>query len=111
LDTPNQTPSLLAVTDLATDATARKRRFWLRMMLVNTAILLLSPLVGLMGTVAGMKRAFAALSDTGVAEPQQLSSAIGSSLVSTVGGLVIAAIAFGLLVLSVVRYFLLPKPA
>jgi biopolymer transport protein ExbB/TolQ len=111
MDTPNQSSCQPSTTGVATDQVARKRRFWLRMMLVNTAILILSPLVGLVGTVAGMKRAFGALSDTGVADPQQLSSAIGSTLVSTVCGLVIMAIAFGLLVLSVVRYFLLPKSA
>lgn len=51
------------------------------------AILQLSPLLGVVGTIAGMMKAFRALGDAGVADPAQLSDSIGQVLVSTATGI------------------------
>jgi biopolymer transport protein ExbB/TolQ len=51
------------------------------------AILQLSPLLGVAGTIASMMKAFRALGDAGVADPAQLSVSIGQVLVSTATGI------------------------
>jgi biopolymer transport protein ExbB len=54
-----------------------------------------APMVGLLGTVTGMIRAFGTLGATGIGDPSSLSSAIGEVLVATASGLFIAIPAFG----------------
>ena len=54
-----------------------------------------TPMIGLLGTVTGMIRAFATLGRSGIGDPSSLSSAIGEVLVATASGLVIAIPAFG----------------
>jgi len=53
-----------------------------------------SPMIGLLGTVTGMIRAFATLGASGIGDPSSLSSAIGEVLVATASGLFIAIPAF-----------------
>ncbi|MEM1059536.1 MAG: MotA/TolQ/ExbB proton channel family protein [Verrucomicrobiota bacterium] len=53
-----------------------------------------SPMIGLTGTVIGMIRAFQALGQTGIGDPSALSAAIGEVLVATAGGLAVAIPAF-----------------
>lgn len=53
-----------------------------------------TPMVGLTGTVFGMIKAFDTLGQAGVADPGKLSGAIGEVLVCTGGGLVVAIPAF-----------------
>jgi biopolymer transport protein ExbB len=53
-----------------------------------------SPMIGLLGTVTGMIRAFATLGSAGIGDPSSLSSAIGEVLVATASGLFIAIPAF-----------------
>ena len=54
-----------------------------------------TPMIGLLGTVTGMIRAFATLGAKGIGDPSSLSSAIGEVLVATASGLIIAIPAFG----------------
>ena len=54
-----------------------------------------TPMIGLLGTVTGMIKAFAKLGAAGIGDPSGLSSAIGEVLVATASGLVIAIPAFG----------------
>lgn len=54
-----------------------------------------TPMIGLVGTVTGMIRAFATLGSAGIGDPSSLSAAIGEVLVATASGLVIAIPAFG----------------
>jgi len=54
-----------------------------------------TPMIGLLGTVTGMIRAFGTLGRSGIGDPSSLSSAIGEVLVATASGLVIAIPAFG----------------
>ena len=53
-----------------------------------------SPMIGLLGTVTGMIRAFATLGSAGIGDPSSLSSAIGEVLTATASGLFIAIPAF-----------------
>ena len=54
----------------------------------------ITPMVGLTGTVFGMIHAFDTLGSSGVGDPSKLSEAIGEVLVCTGGGLVVAIPAF-----------------
>jgi biopolymer transport protein ExbB len=54
-----------------------------------------TPMLGLLGTVTGMIRAFDQLGASGISDPSGLSSAIGEVLVATASGLFIAIPAFG----------------
>jgi|SRR5690606_8778701 len=54
----------------------------------------ITPMVGLTGTVFGMIHAFDTLGSSGVGDPSKLSAAIGEVLVCTGGGLVVAIPAF-----------------
>lgn len=53
-----------------------------------------TPMIGLLGTVTGMIKAFATLGATGIGDPSSLSAAIGEVLVATASGLFIAIPAF-----------------
>ncbi|MEQ1861660.1 MAG: MotA/TolQ/ExbB proton channel family protein [Chthoniobacteraceae bacterium] len=54
-----------------------------------------APMIGLLGTVTGMIKAFATLGTSGIGDPSSLSAAIGEVLVATASGLFIAIPAFG----------------
>jgi biopolymer transport protein ExbB len=53
-----------------------------------------APMIGLLGTVTGMIKAFAKLGSSGIGDPSGLSAAIGEVLVATASGLIIAIPAF-----------------
>jgi biopolymer transport protein ExbB/TolQ len=55
--------------------------------MVFGVLLLGAPLVGLVGTVLGMNRAFAELGHSGISDPEALGSQIGTTLLSTAAGL------------------------
>ncbi len=50
----------------------------------------ISPLLGLTGTVFGMIRTFAIISEKGIAHPSQLAGGISEALITTATGLVVA---------------------
>lgn len=54
-----------------------------------------TPMIGLLGTVTGMIKAFATLGSSGIGDPSALAGAIGEVLVATASGLFIAIPAFG----------------
>jgi len=54
-----------------------------------------TPMIGLLGTVTGMIKAFDTLGSAGIGDPSALSEAIGEVLVATASGLFIAIPAFG----------------
>ena len=54
-----------------------------------------TPMLGLLGTVTGMMRAFSTLGASGIGDPSQLAGAIGEVLVATASGLGLAIPAFG----------------
>jgi biopolymer transport protein ExbB len=111
LDTPYQPPSQLAVPNRATDATARLRRFWLRMIWVGVAGVIIPPMLGLLGTVIGMVLAFGHLRNTGTADPSALANDVSIGLLSTLYSLIISVLALIFLIVAIIRYRSLPKPA
>lgn len=54
----------------------------------------ISPMVGLLGTVTGMIKAFATLGTGGIGDPSKLAAAIGEVLIATATGLIVAIPAF-----------------
>jgi biopolymer transport protein ExbB len=53
-----------------------------------------TPMIGLVGTVMGMMKAFANMGDSGIGDPSGLAAAIGEVLIATASGLAIAIPAF-----------------
>lgn len=53
-----------------------------------------APMIGLLGTVIGMMKAFATLGGSGISDPRKLASSIGEVLTATASGLFIAIPAF-----------------
>ena len=69
-------------------ASASTRNYYLNLIGVVT------PMLGLTGTVLGMMRAFATLGTSGIGDPSALAGSIGEVLVATASGLFIAIPAF-----------------
>ena len=72
--------------------------------LVVGALLTLSPLFGMLGTVVGMMTAFDALGTHGAGDTEQLSVGIGGALVSTAIGWVLFVPGIILLTISIIHY-------
>lgn len=58
--------------------------------IISGALMMLSPFIGLIGTVLGMKRAFAEIGSAGPGDPARLSAAIGETLISSAAGMLVA---------------------
>ena len=82
----------------------RKKIFWNRAAWVSFALFVVPPLLGVIGTVNGMRKAFAALGAQGVGDPKILSAAIGEILIATAAGLLFALPAFVFLIISIIRF-------
>jgi biopolymer transport protein ExbB/TolQ len=70
------------------------------------AILQLGPLVGLAGTIIGIRRAFEQLgtSGTGIGDPAHLSGAIGHVLIWALVGFALSVVGLVLLFIALLRY-------
>lgn len=79
----------------------RKKIFWKRAVWVSLALSAIPPLLGVIGTIYGMRKAFAALGEQGVGN---LAAAIGEVLVATAVGLLFALPGFVLLIISITRF-------
>ncbi len=53
-------------------------------------IAMISPLLGLLGTVVGMIQTFDVLTTTGIAKPNELAGGISTALITTAAGLIVA---------------------
>ena len=73
--------------------------------IVIGSLLMLSPLVGLLGTVFGMTRAFNTLGSSGIADPQALSASVHTVLVSTAVGFFLCPVGIVLFTLSLIFFF------
>ena len=65
----------------------RNRRTFLRIGFAVGVLLACAPLFGLLGTMAGMARAFRTLGDSGIGDPRSLAGAIGEMLFVSAGSL------------------------
>lgn len=70
----------------AIDNRETRMGFWLNLISVIAAV---SPMVGLLGTVSGMIKAFQKIGMGGMGKPEQLAGNIGEALITTAAGLVV----------------------
>ena len=70
----------------AIDGQETRMNFWLNIISVIAAI---SPMIGLLGTVSGMIKAFQKIGMGGMGKPEQLAGNIGEALITTATGLVV----------------------
>ena len=86
-DAPDKgVPFAEAAMNEAIDAQETKMNFWLNMISVIAAI---SPMIGLLGTVSGMIKAFQKIGLGGMGKPEQLAGNIGEALITTATGLIV----------------------
>ena len=86
-DAPDKgVPFAEAAINEAIDAQETKMNFWLNMISVIAAI---SPMIGLLGTVSGMIKAFQKIGLGGMGKPEQLAGNIGEALITTATGLIV----------------------
>ncbi len=83
-----------ATDDAIFEELERTRAVFLSRISYLSVIGVITPMIGLTGTVFGMIHAFDTLGSSGVGDPAKLSEAIGEVLVCTGGGLVVAIPAF-----------------
>ncbi|MBC8039134.1 MAG: MotA/TolQ/ExbB proton channel family protein [Opitutaceae bacterium] len=83
-----------ATDDAIFEETERARGVFNARISYLSVIGVITPMVGLTGTVFGMIQAFDTLGSSGVGDPSKLSEAIGHVLVCTGGGLIVAIPAF-----------------
>jgi biopolymer transport protein ExbB/TolQ len=84
-----------------------RKRNLLKAGIIIGALLTAAPVLGVLGTLFGMTRAFTALGSSGVSDPQALSEGIGTSLVSTAVGFALCPV--GVVIFTLSR-FLLSSP-
>lgn len=75
------------IRDVLQDTGRREATLLTRRLNVLEIVAAASPLMGLLGTVTGMIRVFAAVSDVGVGDPKALSGGISEAMVTTAAGL------------------------
>lgn len=78
-------------------------------MWISIAGVIAPPMLGLIGTVVGMRSSFGEVSSTGLADPHSLVEGISSAVVSTAWGLAISLIALIVFFGVLIRYLTLPK--
>ncbi|MEM6912066.1 MAG: MotA/TolQ/ExbB proton channel family protein [Verrucomicrobiota bacterium] len=79
-----------AVEDSMAEFTVREQKGYLGLLTYFSVIAQAAPMMGLLGTVSGMIKAFSTLEQTGGADPSALSGNISEALVTTASGLIIA---------------------
>lgn len=70
---------------------------------------IIPPMIGLVGIVFGVKKAFGEIGSSGIGDPAALSAYIGEMLVYTATGFVISVAPFMVLVGALIRFYTLPK--
>jgi len=78
------------VEDAMAEFTTRENRGYLNWIGYFSIISQAAPMLGLLGTVVGMIKAFGTLEQTGAADPSQLAGSISLALFTTAAGLIVA---------------------
>ena len=107
---PYQPPSCPPSAEENDDALKRRRKTWRRTLWISIAAMVVPPLIGLAGIVAGILGAFGELSKSGRADPADLANNISMSLLSAVWVLAISLPAFIVTLVAAIRLLSLPKP-
>ncbi|MFT4177352.1 MAG: hypothetical protein QM627_11945 [Luteolibacter sp.] len=89
--------------------TLKKRQFWTKMIWISVGGIVIPPLIVLAATVVKMIWGFGTLPQNG-SDVAALEAHISSVLVSTVVVMIISGLAFVFLLISLGRFFSLPKP-
>ncbi len=76
--------------ELGREANAACREYLGQFLPVLSTIGSIAPLLGLLGTITGMIKAFAAIATAGVGDPSQVADGISEALITTATGLIIA---------------------
>ncbi|MEM8955995.1 MAG: MotA/TolQ/ExbB proton channel family protein [Verrucomicrobiota bacterium] len=105
----SQPPQAMVEPIVSDEPVRRQRKFWLRMIWISIACVIIPPFLGLLGTVKGMVGAFGELSQKGAADPEAVAGDISVSLLATAGGLAVSLLAFFVLIGVLIRFFTLPK--
>ncbi len=84
-DRPGETPLEAAQAAGATELAALEAGLPVLSTIANV-----SPLIGFLGTVSGMIRAFTAIAQAGLGEPGVVAAGIGEALITTASGLIVA---------------------
>ncbi len=82
----------------------KKLKSWYRSIWVSLTLILITPALGLGGTIFSMNRAFAALGSSGIGDPAALGAVIGEALIAAVVGLLFVVPGLVLLVIAIVRF-------
>lgn len=77
------------IRDVLQEAGRREATLLTRRLGVLETVAAVSPLLGLLGTVLGMIRIFASVSNAGIGDPEALSGGISEAMVTTAAGLLI----------------------
>ena len=83
---PETRPLAEAAVQEAWDENSVKILFWLNLL---STIAALSPMLGLLGTVSGMIKAFSKIGLGGMGKPELLAGDIGEALITTAAGLIV----------------------
>ena len=76
--------------ELGREANAACREYLGQFLPVLSTIGSIAPLLGLLGTITGMIKAFAAIATAGVGDPSKVADGISEALITTATGLIIA---------------------
>jgi biopolymer transport protein ExbB/TolQ len=106
---PYQTPLSPISVGVNAEHLRQRRKFWLRVIWILIAAVIVPPLFGLAGTVIRMIEAIGELKQTGKADPEALASEISVSLLRAAWSIILSFLALIALIGSFIRYFTLPK--
>lgn len=81
----------------------RKKKFWMRSIWVSAVLCLIFPMIGLLVSAVGMRRAFSSLGSDGVADPAALSEHIGQVLIATACGVIFSVPCLVFLIVSTIQ--------
>jgi len=82
-----------------------KRKKWPVVGIIVGILLMLTSLIGPLGTMLGMARAFETLGASGPGDPEVLASAISETLIASAAGIIVGIPGFILFVVSLVFFF------
>ena len=97
-------PPANIVSDPTSTELERKKTFWKQAGWVSLSLLVIPPLVGIIGSIIAMTKAFAGMADHGIGDPEKLAAAIGEALIATAAGVFFALPAFVFLIISIIRF-------
>ena len=105
-ESPYRTPVESASPGVSADLPMIRKNitFWIYGIWISIVWIVVSPMIGLLVSVIGMRQAFSSMGSSGIEDPSQLSAHIGRVLIATVAGLALAIPGIPALIVSIIRY-------